>query len=979
MSVARSASDASADDEREVFVGRRSESERLAACVDKVRGGEAWLAVVEGEAGIGKSALIRRVVSPLEGFTVLRAVGDPSETDLPGGVLSQLLRRVDRDLAARFPLLARSDAAGVSPHALGGQLLLLLGALQESGGGVAVVVDDAHWADPLSSQVLGFVVRRLWADRVLVLMATRTDAEQSVEALRRLARSVDRAVRVEVGGLGQEEIDQLARRLLAVRVTPELVTRLHGYTKGHPLYVRTVLAEVPLQVLGDESAGRWPVHRSLRAGIGAALGRLPAETVAFVEALAVLDGRFPLVGVARVAGVDDAARALEPALAAGLVQWWPTDSVGTVALVHGLQRDAVYAGIGPERRRALHIAAAEVVGSGAAWAHRVAAATSDDPVLAADLERSANTQALAGRNALAATRLLWASSLSDALLDRERRLLTACAQWLLTLQPWAAVRLRPQVEECAEGTLRSCVLGVMDLLEGRLTAAEARLTEAWQEALADPDASWVALLAGTFLTVITIRQCRGARTADIAGKTLAIGDLDAATSDFIRAVLATGRMWDQGPGAALLDVAHLPVEATEASNDQLATLATRGVMHLFLGRLAAARADLLTVAHRDRLGAGSKLSHLSSSLLAVVEYLAGDWSASESAADRALAIAAAHDHVLGDAATWFAAVCVQAGRGHWKEAEESVEALERINRMLGDPPAERVYAGLAGAVLAQARGDHAAMVASLDPLVEPVDGAGGGGEGDPVRLRFKPLWLWQQSLLVEALTGTGRLTAAARALDDFWRGYDGSGYLRVVGARLGGRLAEAQGRPDEALAIYARALGGETDPDAPGGTAAAGNSVGTGGAADSGENARTGGAADSGENAPLFLAMLEHSYGKLLVATRTGSRRDAVRWFKSAHDRFDALRAEPFLRRCEADLAALGLTAPAQARQQVLALTERELSVAHLIAGGKTNQEAATELYVTQKTVEYHLSNIYAKLGITSRRHLAQALRPSQP
>ncbi|MFG2440641.1 AAA family ATPase [Streptomyces sp. NPDC048508] len=973
MSVAGSASDASAPEEREVFVGRRSESERLAACVDKVRGGEAWLAVVQGEAGIGKSALIRQVVSSLEDFTVLWAVGDPSETDLPGGVLSQLVRRVDRELATRFPLLARPDAAGVSPHSLGGQLLLLLGALQESGGGVAVVVDDAHWADPLSSQVLGFVVRRLWADRVLVLMATRTDSEQSGEALERLVRSVHRATRVEVAGLGEDEVDELARRVLAVRVTPELVTRLHGYTKGHPLYVRTVLAEVPLQVLGDESARRWPVHQSLRAGIGAVLGRLPADAVALVEALAVLDGRFPLVGVARVAGVDDAVRALEPALAAGLVRWWPTDSVGPVALVHGLQRDAVYAGIGPERRRALHNSAAEVVGSGAAWAHRVAAATSDDPVLAAELERSAHAEALAGRNALAATRLLWASSLSGDRPERERRLLTACAQWLLTLQPWAAVRLRAQVEECAEGTLRSCVLGVMDLLAGRLTVAEARLTEAWQEALADPDASWVALLAGTFLTVITIRQCRGARTVDIAGKTLAIGDLDAGTSDFIRAVLATGRMWDQGPGAALLDVAHLPVEAAEASNDQLATLATRGVMHLFLGRLAAARADLVTAAHRDRLGAGSKLSHLSSSLLAVVEYLAGDWSASESAADRALAIAAAHDHVLGDAATWFAAVCVQAGRGHWEAAEESVEALEQINRTLGDPPAERVYAGLAGAVLAQARGDHAAMVRSLAPLVEPVprpeDRAGNSGaEGDEagagddrVRLRFKPLWLWQQSLLVEALTGTGRLTAAARALDDFWRGYDGSGYLRVVGARLGGQLAEAQGRPREALAIYAQALGG--DPENPDGPDATGNPV------------ATGGVGDVGEDAPLFRAMLEHAYGRLLVATRTGSRREAARWFKSAHDRFDTLRAEPFLQRCGTDLAAMGLTAPAHARQHVLALTEREVSVAHLIAGGKTNQEAATELYVTQKTVEYHLSNIYAKLGISSRRHLAEALR----
>lgn len=583
MSVATSAAGAAADGRGEVFVGRRRESDQLAACAAKVRDGEAWLAVVEGEAGIGKTALVRQVTAPLADFTVLWATGDPSETDLPGGVLGQLTRRVDRDVLADFPLLAPVSAVGVSPYAIGGQLLLLLGALQESRGPVAIVVDDVHWADPLSLQVLGFVLRRLWADRVLTVLLARSDAERTAETLDRLVRSLDRAMRVEVGGLDAADVESMVRRLLDAPAAPGLVRRLHDYTKGHPLYLRTVLAEVPAHTLRDEAAERWPVPRTLRVGIRTLLDRLPPDSVALLEAMAVLDARLPLTTVARVAALPDPARALGPALAAGLAQWWPTESQSPVAMPHALQRDAVYEAIDPVHRRTLHAAAAEVAGTAAAWAHRVAAATSADPGLAAELERSARAEAVIGRNALAATRLLWASSLSDERADRERRLMTACAQSLLTLQPVAAAKLRTQVEECAPGTLRACVLGVMDLLDGRFAAAEERLTEAWHQALADPDASWVALLAGTFLTVITIRHCRGAETVDIAGKTLAIGDLDPATSDFTRAVLATGRMWDQGPRAALLDVAHLPAEAAEAADHQLSTLATRGVMHLFLG------------------------------------------------------------------------------------------------------------------------------------------------------------------------------------------------------------------------------------------------------------------------------------------------------------------------------------------------------------------------------------------------------------
>ncbi|WP_236655652.1 ATP-binding protein [Streptacidiphilus carbonis] len=920
-------------------MGRIRESDRLRQCAAKVRAGDSWLVVVQGEAGIGKSALVRRFAASLDDFTVLWATGDPSEADFPGGVVGQLTARVDAELSERFPS-AGAPAAGATPHAVGGQLLLLLGALQESGRPVALVVDDVQWADRLSVQALGFVLRRLWADRVLTILVTRPDPEGSAETLDRLLRSSDRAARIDLAGLDDGEVAQLAQGLVDGRLAPGLTERLYDYTRGHPLYVRTVLAEVPTEALRGGVLERWPVPRSLRIGIRSQLDRLPQESRELLEALAVLDARVPLSTVGRLAGLADPASALGSALTAGLARWWPMEEHSPVALVHALQRDAVYAALTPQRRRTLHADAATLVSTAAGWAHRVAAATSVDPGLADELEQSAMDEAATGRNALAATRLLWASSLSDSREDRERRLLTACAQSLLTFLPTWSARLRQQVEDCSPSPLRSCVLGVLDMMAGQFATAEAHLTQAWQEALALPKADWVAVLAGTFLTNITLWNGRGAETVEIARRTLAIGDLDPATTDFTRAALATGRLWDRGPRAALQDLAHLPSDSTAVRNDSLDTLATRGVLRLFLGELSAARADLRIVAQRDRQGAGSKLGPLTVSLLSVTQYLAGEWDESESVSDRALAVAASQDQLLGDAAARFAAVCVRAGRGEWESVRLHVDRLTELTQAL-NAPVEIVYSCLAQATLAQAQADRPAMLRALGPLLEEAPSPGRGA----LRLRYKPFWLWQQSLLVEALTGSRQLDAATTALGDLQQAFDGAGYLRIVIARLAGLLAEARNRPQDALTVYEQALTALAEADA------------------------------GPDDAPLHRAMLEHAYGKLLLATGSASRRDAAQWLNTAHGRYTTLRATPFIQRCDADLAASGLTAPDDAPSQLLALTERELSVAYVIASGRTNQEAAAELYVSQKTIEYHLSHIYAKLGISTRRHLAAALR----
>lgn len=935
-----------------LFVGREPEFARLRACADGVRAGASWLAVVEGEAGIGKSALLRHCAAEaLDGFTVLWATGDPSETDLPGGVVAQLTRQADRARPAPPSPTTPEHPPGVSTaHALGGQLLLRIGALQESGRPVAIMVDDVQWADPLSLRALGFVLRRLWADRVLTVLATRPGEDDVSEVLDRLARALERAVKLELRGLGADDVARLARDLVEGRLAPGLGERLYAYTQGHPLYVRTVLAEVPPAALRDGVLERWPVPPSLRVGIRAQLNRLPRESRELISGLAVLDARVPLATAGRVAGITDPVQALGPALTCGLAQWWPMEQHSPVELVHALQRDAVYTSLTPERRRALHAEAARHVGTAASWAHRVAAATIADPVLADELERAGSEEASAGRNAPAATRLLWASSLTEDRSDRERRLLTACAQSLLTMRHTWAVQHRQQVEECAPGPLRDTVLGVMDMMAGRFSTAEAHLQRSWEQALSQhragqPGADRVAVLAGTFLANITLWNGRGERTVEIAQQTLAIGDLDPDTTDFTRAALASGRMWHLGPRVALADLDHLPQAGPAVAGHHLDSLATRGVLRLFLGELGNARADLSVVAERDRQGAASKLGPLTLSLLSITHYLAGDWDAGESTADRALAVAAAGDQLLGDAAARFAAVCVRSGRGEWADAEHHMDRLNHLAQVLGSS-VEIVYLALAGATLAQARADQPAVLRALVPLLDRTTEPGGR-----LRLVHKPFWLWQQSLLAESLTGTGRLHEATTALHDLREAFDGTGYLRLVTARLAGQLAEARGRPREALEVYGRALA--EAPAAPPGIPA--------------------------DSSPLHLALLEQAQGRLLLATGSGSRREAAAWLNAARDRFAALRATPFVQRCDADLAAGGLGASRKAPARRSALTERELSVAYAVAGGLTNQEAAAELYVSQKTVEYHLSRIYTKLDIRSRRALAAALDTDGP
>jgi DNA-binding CsgD family transcriptional regulator len=267
---------------------------------------------------------------------------------------------------------------------------------------------------------------------------------------------------------------------------------------------------------------------------------------------------------------------------------------------------------------------------------------------------------------------------------------------------------------------------------------------------------------------------------------------------------------------------------------------------------------------------------------------------------------------------------VPAGRGASEEAERHARLAEEAAGSL-DYGQERVYAAMARALVCQASGDYLGMA---DALGHWQDGSVLDGRSRVYAVLWRPL-------LAEGLVGSGQSRQAAAVLEQMRADSGQVGYVQSALAWLEGWLAEQRDSLDEARDIYQR---GE-------------------------DTAST--------YSPVHSARLLLAHGRLL--RRTGNRKEAVERLRRASELFLGLRAAPFIARTEEELAACHLPGNPAARarnQSVLALTSRETEVAHLVGKGLSNREIAGELFISQKAVEYHLGNVYAKCGLKGRQEL---------
>jgi ATP/maltotriose-dependent transcriptional regulator MalT len=313
--------------------------------------------------------------------------------------------------------------------------------------------------------------------------------------------------------------------------------------------------------------------------------------------------------------------------------------------------------------------------------------------------------------------------------------------------------------------------------------------------------------------------------------------------------------------------------------------------------------------------------------LARADYLAGDWDAAVLHAGRAVAINDESDSGFTQTMVRSIAALVPTARGEWAAAESVLGALGTPRS--ADYERSVLAAAISRAQLAEARGDAAGVLAALAPV-----------PGFPFRdaVDEPGFWSWAD-LYAEALVATGRTAEAAAFLGPYEQRAEQRGRRSVIAqlARARGRVEAAAARPERAEAAFELAL-----------------------------------AAAREAAFPFERAKVELAAGQFL--RRAGQRRRAVDLLEPAHRTFTGLGAGPWAERCATELAGSGLRPVARRDRHRAVLTSQELVVARLAATGRTNREIAGELVVSVKTVEYHLRNVFGKLGIARRRELAPRL-----
>ena len=712
--------------------------------------------------------------------------------------------------------------------------------------------------------------------------------------------------------LDADAVRQLARLLRSWELSQAAAERLVARTGGLALLLVAVLrgATDPSQL-----AAGTDVAVTVRAAASRLLTSVPPPARRLVEASAVLAEPVDLVALGRIAGVEDSGAGVTAAVSAGLLRLGPSD---VVDCAHALLRDAVYLALPVGRRRELHARAAAWTTGDRRLAHRASGADRPDPALATELTGAADLARASRHYDLAANQRLRARSVSDDPLERDRLLLEALVDRVSSEDLAGAAPLAELAQPLAPSALRSLALGLLDRESGRIGEALTLLGDALTRARSGSD------------EVLTVRAGMAAaglyvRVNENAAAIEAIGDADQSSDPELAGDALTLKgigLWQAGdPSSALtlLRRARLSRDGTAWEAD---LLAVRAAVHLYAGQLPEALSDLdrsIGLAHLWRPSPNQSRIY---TMRSNTRFWLGDWdgAAVDAAAARALA--------EGGFAAWAlplaqaASADVPTGRGQWIGAAEHLEAATAaLQAMPWIQSTDSVAARQAGLLLA--RRDDVAVLRLVGPL---------RAEEHLAQLAPFRSYRWVLPAWIRACLGLGRHADAERSLADYqvllerWPG----GPTPSLLGWLRGLLAEARGELRLARQHYADDL---HDP---------------------------------------AVRQTPFEHGQVLLAAgrldrALDDRRGALGHLDQARSIFAELRAQPSLERCLAELAAYGRR-PAAASPS--SLTEREEDVAALVSRGYTNKEVGAELFLTAKTVEYHLSKIYAKLGVTNRWEL---------
>jgi len=797
------------------------------------------------------------------------------------------------------------------PVAAAAQLVDLLDPTQPT----LLLIDDAEYTDPVSLQAISTLVRHHRKLPVLIVIATGSGTPPPTLA--------DLADPLALTGFDEPAVAVLAGSR-GRTLHPAMTRRLTEHTAGNPRNVLALLDELPASIWTQPDA-YLPAPVQVRTEVSALLAQCGCDGRALVEALAVLESvpgaEVTLGDAAELAGLTDPLRGIDEATAAGLLE---RAQPLNPRLRDRMVGAAVLDIMGTRATAAGHRRAAELIDDPVArLQHLVAATPTPDADLAADVDRLARERGASGAWASAAVLFRDASRLTPDRLLREERLTRAVDALVAAGDCGAAAALVPTVESLRETPLRNATLGYLAILRGRDTEAEVRLRRAWDIVNVERDPQTAALIAQRYVLHALVR-CRSDEVVSWADTALQLADRDSPAAVEAAAIRGLGLAAAGRPQEASAAYDELAAGITRGAQAQRVTLG-RGWLQLIRDDVDAARSNLESAVAAAYLGGSTRITLWSLGWLARVHFATGEWDAALSTVDTGRQLADSSGIVIVTALLEWTAAQIHALRGDWAVARAAVQAADTVTQ---DYEMVRIPTMLARAQVAAAQADYARVRRVLEPLSRMTPGTS---------LTEPGYWPWPD-VLANALVIGGDLDAA----DEFLRPHEQCARERnhrSALARLGyarGRLLGAQGELASARKKFDESL-------------------------------------ELLEGLPLRYdqARVNFAYGQTL--RRAGKRREADAVISTARELYLSLGAQTYVVRCDRELKAGGLHQLRGSRDSV-ELTPQEDAVTTLVAKGLTNREVAAELFVSPKTVQYHLTRVFAKLGVRSRAELA-ALR----
>jgi DNA-binding CsgD family transcriptional regulator len=910
-----------------VLLDRTAECAKLDGLLTSARAGKSEAFVLRGEAGIGKTALLDYVAGHATGCRIVRASGVESEMELPFAGLHQLCATLIGDLGRLPPPQheALGTAFGFSLGAppdrflIGLAVLTLLSDAAEDQP-LVCLVDDTHWLDRSSAQVLAFVARRLDAESVVLVLAQRETAEPDEFA---------RLPGLRLRGLSSAYARELLATVIRGPLDERVRQRIVAEARGNPL----ALVELPNGLSPARLAGGFglphnlPLQGRIEESFRRQVERLPTETRRLLLVAAAESRGEPTLLWRAATELGIPSSSVGAAQAAGLLELG-----ARVAFRHPLLRSAIYQAASAEDRQSTHRALAaatdaEMDPDRRAW-HRAHATLEPDEDVAGELERSAGRARSRGGLAAAAAFLERAAALTPDPHLRARRALGAASAAQLAGSPEAALTLLAiagagPLDEF-DRALSKRLYGqiALDMRHGsdaapllldaarQLTSFDAALgRETLTEALRA--ASIAGRLGGGMLAA-----AEAARTAPPPPGPPGAIDLllDGLAVRFTEGYAASAPALKRALGAVL-------DEESRAKQDvRWPWFARRVAPDLFQDEIWLALATRNVQIAREA-GALSVLP-LALNYLALIRSFEGALDAADALVDEADAIADA----TGTAPISVAAPLLAGCRGDEAQATAIIAASE----------AEAIARG-EGVVLTFAEHARAILYNGLGRYEEALLPAQSASARDELMAS-----VWSLPELVEAATRCGRPADAAAAFE-----------------RLRERTRAAG--TDLALGIEARSRALLVD----------------------GEEAE-GAFREAVDRLGRCRARLELARAHLLLGEwlrRANRRADAREPLRTAHEMFTSMGAEAFASRAARELSATGEKARPRSASRRERLTPQEGQIAQLARDGHTNPEIGAHLFISPRTVQYHLGKVFSKLNINSRSQLEWALpgKPSEP